>query len=99
MVCPQAAHYRIAEQPDFAGAAWQSMTGTPTTARHTLTPEPGDKRLYVQFRAADGSLAAVALPRAVTYTPTGWAVQFELFRSSMRSTAPWSRSDRSPPGR
>lgn len=77
LVCPQAAHYRIAEQSDFAGAAWQSMTGTPTTARHTLTPEPGDKRLYVQFRAADGSLAAVALPRAVTYAPTGWAVQFE----------------------
>ena len=77
LVCPQAAHYRIAEQSDFAGAAWQSMNGTPTTARHTLTPEPGDKRLYVQFRAADGSLAAVALPRAVTYAPTGWAVQFE----------------------
>jgi len=76
--CPQAAQYRLAEtQSDLAAQSWHDMTGVPTMVTYDLLGGAGDKMLYVEFRAVQGSTNIFALSQPVAFAPTGPAVQFE----------------------
>ena len=75
--CPQAAQYRISEQNQFNAEPWLDMQGVPTLATFTLSVEPGNKMLYVQFRTAQGSTNIFALAQPIGYAPNGPLVSID----------------------
>lgn len=66
LACRNAAQFRVSEDPAFAGALFEAMA---SSVVFTLSPAPGARAIYVQFRGATGATVDVSLAQPIVYTP------------------------------
>lgn len=62
--CRHAIDMRLSEDPDFAGVGYQPYS---EQLDFVLTPESGEKQVYVEFRAASGETVAAQLPQVIEF--------------------------------
>lgn len=69
--CRNAVEYRVAENGNFTGVAFQPMTAS---VNYTLSSGDGLKQISVQYRAAAGNTVIAALPQAILFDTGGPAL-------------------------
>jgi fibronectin type 3 domain-containing protein len=68
LFCGNAIEYRLAENGNFAGVAFQPMT---TSTPFTVSDGDGIKQISVQYRASTGNLVSASLPQGLLFDTQG----------------------------
>ena len=73
LTCRNALEYRLAESSNFGSVPFSPMT---SLASFTLSPAPGSKLIYAQFRRPPSQGLTVTTPQPFIYTPSIPSVNF-----------------------
>ena len=62
--CPHAVDMRVSEDPEFVGISYQPYQ---SMIEYELSPESGEKQIYVEFRSALGEQLLTQLPQVIHF--------------------------------
>ncbi|MGE4073527.1 MAG: Ig-like domain-containing protein [Lysobacterales bacterium] len=71
--CRNATEYRLAETIDFGAIPYTPLS---SPVGFQLSPEPGVKQIYAEYRGPQGQTRVVSLPQPFIYSPTSPVVGF-----------------------